>query len=97
MGMIFDALMLFLGVVKFFIIAHFIMSWLISFQVLNLHQPAISQIWYGINRLLEPIYGPFRRIIPPMGGLDLAPMAAIILIIVLERALLRNQGMFYGY
>lgn len=70
--------LLILGVVRFFIIVHFIMSWLISFQVLNIRQPFVYQVWNGLNTLLEPIYGPIRRILPPMGGLDLAPLVALI-------------------
>lgn len=36
--------------------------------------------------LTDPILNPLRRIIPPLGGmLDLTPMAAIILLQVLER------------
>ncbi|MEZ5776832.1 MAG: YggT family protein [Paracoccaceae bacterium] len=96
MGMLYDALLLFLQVLRYFIIAHFIMSWLISFQVLNLRQPLISQIWYGLSTLLEPLYGPIRRILPNIAGLDLSPMVALILIIVIERALIRNAPAFLG-
>ena len=35
---LFQILLLILDIVWFFIIAHVIMSWLINFQVLNLHQ-----------------------------------------------------------
>jgi YGGT family len=41
----------------FLIIAHVVMSWLINFSVLNLRQPLVAQLWDGLNRLLEPIYG----------------------------------------
>ncbi|MEJ6479286.1 MAG: YggT family protein [Octadecabacter sp.] len=78
MQSIFEILELLLDVVWFFIIAHFIMSWLISFQVLNIRQSFVSQVWYGLSRLLDPIYAPIRRILPPMGGLDLAPLVALI-------------------
>ena len=74
----FEILMLVLGIARFFIFAHFIMSWLINFQVLNIRQPLVSQIWYGLNRLLEPIYAPIRRFLPNMGGIDLAPLVALI-------------------
>lgn len=73
-----------LGVVKFFIIAHFIMSWLLAFNVLNGRQPFVAQVWDGLGRLLEPIYGPIRRFLPPMGGLDLAPLVAIIAVQALQ-------------
>ena len=96
MGTLYEALMLILDVVWFVMIAHIIMSWLINFQVLNLRQPLIWQIWSGLNRLLEPIYGPVRSILPNTGGLDLAPLVVFIGIIILQRALANNAGFFYG-
>ncbi len=70
------------------------MSWLISFQVLNLRQPMVAQIWYGLNRLLEPLYAPIRRILPPMGGLDLAPLGVLLAIWALRLILANNCGFF---
>ncbi|WP_017999305.1 YggT family protein [Paracoccus sp. N5] len=96
MGTLYEALMLILDVVWFVMIAHIIMSWLINFQVLNLRQPLIWQIWNGLNRLLEPIYAPVRRILPNTGGLDLAPLVVFIVIIIAQRALANNAGFFYG-
>ena len=94
MQSLFEILVMILGIAKVFIFAHFIMSWLISFQVLNIHQQLVGQIWYGLNRLLEPIYGPIRRILPPMGGLDLAPLVALVGIYALEIVLRNNVGLF---
>ncbi|PYE84295.1 YggT family protein [Pseudoroseicyclus aestuarii] len=92
---LFQILMLILSVAKFFIFAHFIMSWLISFQVLNLQQPLVAQIWYGLQRLLDPIYAPLRRILPNMGGLDLSPLVALLAIYALEIILRNNIALFY--
>jgi YggT family protein len=68
------------------------MSWLISFEVLNLRQPIVAQIWHGLSRLLEPVYGPIRRMLPQMGGIDLSPLVALLAIqalqIVLDKALI---------
>lgn len=81
-----------LDVVWFIIIAHIIMSWLINFQVLNLHQPLVRQIWDGLNRLLEPLYGPIRRALPNLGGLDLAPLVVILGLYAI-RIILQNNAM----
>jgi YggT family protein len=94
MTSIYEILMLILGIAKFFVFAHFIMSWLINFQVLNIRQPLVSQIWYGLNRLLEPLYGPIRRILPSMGGLDLSPLVLLIAIYALEIILTNNIALF---
>lgn len=78
MQSILQIVLMLIGVVRIFIIAHFIMSWLIQFQVLNIRQPLVSQIWYGLSRLLEPIYAPIRRFMPQLGGIDLAPLVALL-------------------
>ncbi|MEY4697543.1 MAG: hypothetical protein RIT14_1971, partial [Pseudomonadota bacterium] len=72
-----------------------IMSWLINFQVLNLRQPFVAQLWYGLNRLLEPVYGRLRAILPQMGGLDLAPLIALVAVYALRIVLLNNAAAFY--
>ena len=96
MSSLFQILMLILNVVQFVVLAHVIMSWLINFQVLNLRQPLVWQIWNGLNRLLEPLYTPIRRILPNTGGLDLAPLVVFIGVIISQRALINNAGWFYG-
>ena len=78
---IYGPLQLILNIVYFVMIVHIIMSWLINFQVLNLHQPVVSQIWQGLNNLLQPIYAPIRRILPNTGQMDLAPLVALIIVV----------------
>jgi YggT family protein len=94
---LFQALTLILNVVWFIMIAHIVMSWLISFNVLNTRQPMIAQVWYGLNRVLEPVYAPIRRFLPQTPGLDFAPLVAFIGLIIVQRILINNAGFFYGY
>ena len=77
-------LLLILDVVWFIMIVHIIMSWLINFNVLNLGQQFVAQLWYGLNRLLEPIYTPIRNFLPNTNPLDLAPLVAFIIVISLR-------------
>jgi YggT family protein len=95
MTSIFQILMLLLNIVYFIVIAHVIMSWLINFQVLNLRQPLVAQIWDGLNRLLEPIYSRLRSVLPQLGGLDLAPLALLIGVAVARIILVNNAAAFY--
>lgn len=97
MQSLYQILMLILDIVWFFIIAHVIMSWLINFQVLNLRQPLVAQIWDGLNRLLEPMYSRIRRVLPQMGGIDLAPLVALVAVYALRIILANNAGYFYSY
>jgi YggT family protein len=94
MKSLFDILMLILSIAQFLILAHVIMSWLINFQVLNIRQPLVAQIWDGLNRLLEPIYSRVRRFLPPMAGLDLAPLIVLIAVYALRIVLINNVAVF---
>ncbi len=78
MTSILQILLLILDIVWFVVIVHIIMSWLISFQVLNLRQPLVAQIWDGLERLLYPLYSRIRRFLPQTGGLDLAPLIVLV-------------------
>ncbi len=80
MTSILQILLMLLGVAQFIMLAHIVMSWLINFQVLNLRQPIVAQLWYGLNRLLEPVYGRLRRVLPDLGGIDLAPLVALLIV-----------------
>lgn len=85
---IYGPLQLVLGVVYFVMIAHLIMSWLINFQILNLQQQLVAQIWYGLNRLLQPVYDPIRRVLPNTHPLDPAPLVALLIVISLRAYIL---------
>ena len=41
-----------------------------------------------INQITEPILAPIRRVLPKMGMIDLSPMVALIIIIVIQRFIL---------
>ena len=94
MTSLFQILMLLIDIAFFIVIVHIIMSWLISFGVLNTGQQLVAQIWHGLNQLLEPVYGPIRRRLPQMGGLDLAPLIVIVALYALEIILRNNVSAF---
>lgn len=91
---IIQAILLILGVIRFFVIAHFIMSWLIRFEVLNIRQEFVGQVWYGLERILDPIYSRIRRIMPDLGGIDLTPIVVLVGIEILRIFLINNMMAF---
>jgi YggT family protein len=92
-----EILLLTLDVIWFIVIAHVIMSWLINFNVLNRNQPLVWQIWTGLERLLEPLYRPIRRMLPSMGGLDLSPLIVLLGIMAIEIIIRNNAAaLIYG-
>jgi len=91
---ILQALLLILGVFRFFVIAHFIMSWLIRFEVLNVRQEFVGQVWYGLQRILEPVYGRIRRYMPDLGGIDITPIVVLVGIEILRIIIINNMSAF---
>lgn len=89
-----EILMLLLSVAWWILIVHIVIGWLVAFNVLNMRQPVVAQIYFGLNRLLEPIYSPIRRVLPPTGGIDFSPIIVFIGIIIAQ-ILVRN--IFFGY
>ncbi len=67
-----------LSFLVFLIFIHVILSWLVSFNVVNLRNPMMRQIYFGIEAILRPIMAPIQRILPPMGGLDFSPIIALL-------------------
>jgi YggT family protein len=94
MGSLLLVLLFVVDIMWWIVIVHVIMSWLIGFNVLNRHQPLVWQIWSGLNRLLEPIYGPIRRVLPDMGGLDLSPIVLLVALYAVEVVIQRNAAAF---
>jgi YggT family protein len=45
-----------------------------------------------LNQVTEPILGPARRIIPPIGGIDFSPIIVLFLLSIVERLLLNFLG-----
>lgn len=86
--MLFQILQILLDVIWVIIIVQFILSILIAFNVINTYNGFVAGLYEGLNRLTEPLYRPIRRILPDTHPLDLAPLAVLILIQILERAVL---------
>ena len=88
MNAILQTFSLLLDVAFMVVLVHVILSWLINFNVLNLRQPMVASVWDGLCRLLEPVYKPIRRILPNTGALDLSPLVAFLIIIILRDIIL---------
>lgn len=94
MGSVVQILLMVIQLVQYVIIAHVIMSWLINFQVLNLRQPLVWNIWNGLERLLNPIYSRIRAVLPNLGGLDLAPLIVLLGTYALQIVITNNAHLF---
>jgi len=62
----------------FVVIAAVVVSWLVAFGVLNTYNQFARSLIRALDALTEPVFRQIRRIIPPLGGLDLSPLIVII-------------------
>mgnify|MGYP001594431027 FL=1 len=80
-----DYLLYILGII---IVIQFVMSILISFNVINTYNEFVRAIWQALEKMTEPLYRPIRRILPDFGTIDFSPMVVIILITILRNYVL---------
>jgi YggT family protein len=76
-----------INIIVTLVIAQFVLSLLISFNVVNMHNRFVDAIWTALNALLEPILRPVRRIMPDTGAIDFSPMVLIVGLVILQKVL----------
>ena len=79
---------LFLKVFFFALIISVILSWVAQ----GSHNPTAMLI----NQICEPLLSPIRRILPSMGGLDLSPIVAFLLLNLIDMLVIRNLAVMTG-
>ncbi|WP_417661525.1 YggT family protein [Pseudomonas sp.] len=79
---------LFLKVFFFALIISVILSWVAQ----GSHNPAVELV----NQICEPLLMPFRRILPNLGGLDLSPILAFLVLNLIDMLVIRNLAVMTG-
>lgn len=69
-----------LSLLVFAIIASAILSWLVAFNVINIRHPVAHAFVRTLDAVTRPVLAPFQRFIPSLGGVDISPVVAIIVI-----------------
>lgn len=88
MRAILDIILLVLQLYWWIVIAMIIMSWLISFNVINTRNQFVAAVWRILNQLTDPVLQPIRRVMPNFGGLDISPIILFLIIFFIERLIL---------
>ncbi len=66
------------------IFVQFIMSILITFNIINTYNEFVRAIWTALERLTAPLYRPIRKILPDLGPIDFSPAVVLIIINILQ-------------
>jgi YggT family protein len=74
-----------LSLLTYAIIIRVVLSWVQP----NPNNPLVRLLY----KVTDPVMGPLERIIPPLGGLDITPIIAVVLIQLVQRLLPGLLGM----
>jgi len=73
-----------LKIYSYIVIANVVISWLVSFNVLNTQNRFVYSILELTYRLTEPFLNRIRRFIPNLGAFDISPIILLLLIWFIE-------------
>jgi len=66
------------------VLANVVISWLVSFNILNTQNRFVYSILEMTYRLTEPMLNRIRRFLPNLGSLDISPVILLVLIWFVE-------------
>ena len=77
---LFQLIRVVLGLLVWAIIINAILSWLVAFDVINLRNQFVAGVARFLDAVTAPVLRPIQRIVPPLGGVDISPIIAILVI-----------------
>ncbi len=66
------------------VIVHVVLSWLVAFRVVNTQNRFVYMVGDFLYRITEPALRPIRKILPNLGGIDIAPIVLLLLLFFLR-------------
>ena len=88
MRVLLEVILMALELYKWVMLAMIIMSWLISFNILNTRNQIVDAIWRVLPALTEPVLKPIRKLLPRM-QIDLSPIILFFAIYILQQVISR--------
>ena len=79
-----------LNVLWWVIVLQVSLSWLVAFNVINTSSDGVRRFLAALDRFLDPLYRPIRKILPDFGGLDFSPLILLLAVSLLINPVLRN-------
>jgi len=72
------------------LIASALLSWLVTFNVINTQNRFVYTVMNFLWRVTEPALRPIRKIMPNLGGIDLSPIILILALFFVRQLLTDN-------
>jgi YggT family protein len=74
-----------------------VMSWLISFNVINIHNNMVRSVWNGLEAITEPALRQIRRFLPNLGGIDISPIILLLIVQFIQDLLRELRSYAIGF
>lgn len=73
-----------INIIIILVIVQFVLSLLVSFNVISMRSNWVAAIWTSVSALLDPILSPIRRILPNTGAIDFSPLVLIVVLNIIN-------------
>jgi len=77
-----------IGLYLIVVVGQVILSWLVTFKVVNTQNRFVYMVGDFFYRATEPALRPIRRVMPNLGGLDISPIILILGLVFLRQLLI---------
>jgi YggT family protein len=88
MRAVLEIILLILNLYWWVVLAMIIMSWLISFAVINTRNQFVDMVWRALLGLTDPVLRPIRRLMPRFSGIDISPIILFLIIFFIQRVII---------
>jgi YggT family protein len=84
---LFRTIDLVLDIYTWILIGSAVFSWLYAFNVVNSRNQFVASLGNFLFRVTEPVLRPIRRFMPDLGGVDISPIVALVIIFFIRQLL----------
>lgn len=80
----------------YIVFAAVILSWLISFGVVNPYSSFVRALAQALAAVTEPLLRPIRRVLPDLGPIDISPLILVLGCIAIQVVLIGNLRDYFS-
>ncbi len=70
------------------LVAAVVFSWLVAFNVVNTRSPFVAAVGEFLYRITDPVLRPIRNALPNLGGIDISPLVAMLIIMFITNVII---------
>src|ERR1700744_6018934 len=83
-----------LGLYVMILLIPVIVSWPVAFGFINTRNNLVRSVVHALSALTDPLLNPLRKVIPPVGGLDLTFLVLLLLIQLMRSVVIPDLADF---